>query len=190
MLQLNAWLDTSIGKFLIGVVVVFLVATVSAFFKGYFGARGKTLATKHDVEILQEQLEENTKITKKIERSFSREEVLWITMRAILIFLTTSFVLLMPQASFAQQACKCVIAGRVSCYPATACGSAGGMCNGIWPLPAGDYAQSCHSCEDTCAGLTCVCKKANGHEQVSGINVLSCASGRLSNINGNLACGP
>jgi hypothetical protein len=112
-------------------------------------------------------------------------------MRTFLTFLTTSFVLLMPQASLAQpQACKCNIAGEISCYPATTCGSVGGICNGIWPLPTGNYAQSCHSCVDTCVQLTCVCKKADGHEQVTGINVLSCPSERLSNINGNLACGP
>jgi hypothetical protein len=112
-----------------------------------------------------------------------------ITMRTILIFVATSFVLLMPQASLAQ-ACKCIIAGRATCYPATECGSAGGMCNGIWPAPAGNYAQSCHSCVDSCDQLTCVCKKADGREQVTEINVLSCPSERLSNINGNLACGP
>jgi hypothetical protein len=111
------------------------------------------------------------------------------TMRTILIFVATSFVLLMPQASLAQ-ACKCIIAGRATCYPATECGSAGGMCNGIWPAPAGNYAQSCHSCVDSCDQLTCVCKKADGREQVTEINVLSCPSERLSNVNGNLACGP
>src|ERR1700722_7977426 len=101
-------------------------------------------------------------------------------MRTILIFLTMSFVLLMPQASLAH-ACKCVIAGKITCYPATTCGSAGGMCNGNLPAPAGNYAQSCRSCVDTCDQLTCVCKRADGHEQVTGINVLSCPSERLSN---------
>jgi hypothetical protein len=43
-----------------------------------------------------------------------------ITMRTILIFVATSFVLLMPQASLSQ-ACKCIIAGRATCY-----------CNGMW----------------------------------------------------------
>jgi hypothetical protein len=111
-------------------------------------------------------------------------------MRTILIFLTASFVLLMPQATLAQQACKCNIAGKIVCYPAMTCGSAGGICNGVWPFPAGNYAQSCRSCVDSCAQLTCVCKKTDGHEQVTGINILSCPSQRLSNINGNLACGP
>jgi hypothetical protein len=28
------------------------------------------------------------------------------------------------------------------------------VCNGIWPAPAGNYAQSCHSCVDSCDQLT------------------------------------
>jgi hypothetical protein len=81
-------------------------------------------------------------------------------MRTILIFVATSFVLLMmPQASFS------VFHKRASV---------------LSPVEQPAIQRR----------LTCVCKKADGREQVTGINVLSCPSERLSNINGNLACGP
>lgn len=75
--MLSQWLASDIVKLAIGAIGGAFAATFAAFFKGYFGNRGKNLATKHDIENLQNQLEENTNITKRVERSYSREDVLW-----------------------------------------------------------------------------------------------------------------
>jgi hypothetical protein len=77
MASLSEWLITEEGKLVVAAVSGFLLATVASFSRGYFGGRGKTLATKHDIKDLQKQLEENTNITKRVERSYSREDVLW-----------------------------------------------------------------------------------------------------------------
>lgn len=52
-------------------------ATILEFTKGYFHKRGENIATQHDIHMLQNQLRENTEITRTIERSFSREDFLW-----------------------------------------------------------------------------------------------------------------
>ena len=75
--MLDAWLTSETGKIVLAIVAGFLAATLLSFAKGYFGLRGKNLATKHDIEDLQKQLKENTDITKRVEQSYSREDVLW-----------------------------------------------------------------------------------------------------------------
>jgi hypothetical protein len=75
--MLEDWLKSEIGKTTIAAIGGFLLATVLSFGKDYFGNRGKNLATKHDMESLQRQLKENTDITKRVEQSYSREDVLW-----------------------------------------------------------------------------------------------------------------
>jgi hypothetical protein len=52
-------------------------ATVLIFSKSYFGERAKNLATKHDFAQLQQQLRENTEITKEVEQAHARADVLW-----------------------------------------------------------------------------------------------------------------
>ena len=47
-----------------------LPVTVYAWTREYFGAKGKNFATKQDIHELQRQLQENTNITKTIERTY------------------------------------------------------------------------------------------------------------------------
>jgi hypothetical protein len=50
---------------------------VYAWTREYFGAKGKNFATRQDIHELQRQLQENTNITKTIERTYSRDDFLW-----------------------------------------------------------------------------------------------------------------
>jgi hypothetical protein len=62
---------------LTAVIVGFLSSTVFGWAKEYFSVKGRNFATRQDVELLQQQLKENTEITKSIERNYSREDFLW-----------------------------------------------------------------------------------------------------------------
>ena len=62
---------------LTAVITGFLASTIFGFLKSYIGTRGKDLATKHDLVEIQNQLKENTAITKSIERAYSRDDFLW-----------------------------------------------------------------------------------------------------------------
>jgi hypothetical protein len=52
-------------------------ATIFGWAKEYFGEKGKNFATRQDIRQLQDQLQENTDITKSIEQTYSRHDFLW-----------------------------------------------------------------------------------------------------------------
>jgi len=61
----------------ITLLTALLPVTVYAWTREYFGAKGKNFATRQDIRELQHQLQENTNITKAIERTYSRDDFLW-----------------------------------------------------------------------------------------------------------------
>ena len=51
---ISQWFDSGIGKLIIGALVGAAAVTLTPFFKGYFGALGKSIATRRrDIEGLQ-----------------------------------------------------------------------------------------------------------------------------------------
>jgi hypothetical protein len=79
--MINDWLSSEQGKVIVAAIAGFLCATLLGWLKAYSGEKGKIFAITQDIQKLQQQLEENTKITtkatKSIEQSYSREDVLW-----------------------------------------------------------------------------------------------------------------
>lgn len=57
-------------------------------------------------------------------------------------------------------------------------------------LPAGSYLQSCSNCVMEGTKLNCTCKKIYGRRNNTSINASQCASGSITNTNGNLTCTP
>jgi hypothetical protein len=60
-----------------GCVAALLGASAFAWSRAYFDTKGKNLATRQDLEQLQEQLSSNTAMVKRIDQSFSKEDYLW-----------------------------------------------------------------------------------------------------------------
>jgi hypothetical protein len=70
-------MSKEVWAFIGGIFTAALSATIFGWLTNYFGTRGRNLATKHDIEFLQKQLQESTAITKSIERTYSRGDYIW-----------------------------------------------------------------------------------------------------------------
>ena len=77
----SAWTGSKIvvvfAGALVGLLSGFWGATTLAYLKAFSDVKGHNSAVLRDLEQLQQQLRENTEITRKVDQSYSREDFLW-----------------------------------------------------------------------------------------------------------------